>query len=97
MGVIAINLSKAFDCICHTLLLAKVKAYGVQGPALQLFRSYLQAASKEKERQFELMFEQQQAMLQAMQQQQQNQSLQLIMVQQNQVMMSLIGKMISKD
>ena len=41
VGVIAIDLSKAFDCICHNLLLAKVKAYGVQEPALLLLRSYL--------------------------------------------------------
>jgi len=39
--VVAIDLSKAFDCICHNLLLAKAKAYGVQEPALQLLRSYL--------------------------------------------------------
>lgn len=57
---------------------------------------------QEKVRQFELMFEQQQAMLQAMQQQQaqeqqQNQSLHLMMAQQNQAIVSLIEKMVSKD
>ena len=47
MGVIAIDLSKAFDCIRHNLLLAKVKAYGVQEPALQLLRYHIcMAASK---------------------------------------------------
>ena len=37
----AIDLSNVFDCICRSLLLAKVKAYGVQEPALQLLRSHL--------------------------------------------------------
>ena len=37
-GVVAFDLSKAFDCIFHNLLLAKVKAYGVQEPALRLLR-----------------------------------------------------------
>ena len=38
----AIDLLKAFDSICHNLLLAKLKAYGLQDSALQLMRSYLQ-------------------------------------------------------
>lgn len=42
VGVVAVDLSKAFDCICHNLLLAKLKAYGLQEPALQLMRCYLQ-------------------------------------------------------
>lgn len=41
VGAIAIDLSKAFDSICHNLLLAKLKAYGLQDSVLQLMRSYL--------------------------------------------------------
>ena len=41
VAVIAIDLSKAFDSICHNLLLAKLKAYGVHDTAIKLIQSYL--------------------------------------------------------
>ena len=41
MVAIAVDLSKAFDSINHSLLLAKLKAYGLSSSALKLMSSYL--------------------------------------------------------
>ena len=41
VGVVVIDLSKAFDSICHNLLLAKLKAYGLRDSAIELIQSYL--------------------------------------------------------
>ena len=40
-GSIAIDLSKAFDSICHNLLLAKLRAYGLNDDAIAQLQSYL--------------------------------------------------------
>ena len=41
-GAVLTDLSKAFDCICHDLLIAKLNAYGLSLPALKLITDYLQ-------------------------------------------------------
>ena len=41
VGVIFMDLSKVFDMINHSLLLAKLKAYGFSNQALSLLQSYL--------------------------------------------------------
>ena len=41
-GAILTDLLKAFDCICHDLLIAKLNAYGLSLPALTLITDYLQ-------------------------------------------------------
>ena len=40
VAVILMDLSKAFDCIPHDLLLLKIKFYGVSNSALDLIQSY---------------------------------------------------------
>ena len=45
VGVIFMDLSKAFDTINHDLLLAKLKAYGFSHNALAFMLSYLKKQS----------------------------------------------------
>ena len=41
VGTILMDLSKAFDCLPHDLILAKLHAYGVDANSLKLLQSYL--------------------------------------------------------
>ena len=41
-GAVLTDLSKAFDCICHNLLKAKLNASGLSLSTLKLIRDYLQ-------------------------------------------------------
>ena len=41
-GAILMDLSKAFDCMPHKLLIAKFKAYGLEDLSIQLVTSYLE-------------------------------------------------------
>ena len=40
-GILLTDLSKAFDCISHDLLIAKFKAYGFSYKSLSLIKNYL--------------------------------------------------------
>ena len=42
-GALLTDLSKAFDCLLHDLLLAKLHAYGFSFSALKLIHSYLKS------------------------------------------------------
>ena len=41
-GAFFTDLTKAFDCICHDLIVAKLNAYGLYLPALKMIQDYLQ-------------------------------------------------------
>ena len=45
-AAILTDLSKAFDCICHDLLIAKLNAYGFDRNALKLICDYLSDISQ---------------------------------------------------
>ena len=46
VAVISLDLSKAFDCVPHKLLLAKLKAYGVAENGIALLQNYLSGRSQ---------------------------------------------------
>ena len=45
-GALLTDLSKAFDCLSHDLLLAKLHAYGFSLSTLKLIHSYLKNKAK---------------------------------------------------
>ena len=46
VGTVLLNLSKAFDCILHDLLIAKLNAYGFHKNTLTLRFSYLKSRKR---------------------------------------------------
>lgn len=38
--ILSTDMSKAFDCLCHPLIIKKLEAYGLDSRSLNLFRSF---------------------------------------------------------
>ena len=47
-GVFMMDLIKAFDCISHDLLIAKIHAYGFENQSLKLIHNYLNGRKQVK-------------------------------------------------
>ena len=46
-GAVLTDLSKALDCVCHDLLIAKLNAYGLSLPALKLITAAFKIENRE--------------------------------------------------
>ena len=40
-GILFLDLTKAFDAVCHQILLGKLEHYSIRSPCLQLLNSFL--------------------------------------------------------
>jgi len=58
VGGIFCDLTEAFDCVSHNILLSKLEFYGITGRANNLIKSYLNDVSKSinKEQIFQKLF-----------------------------------------
>ena len=48
MGTVLIDLSNAYDCLLHDLLIAELEAYGLDKPSLNLVNDYLRFRKQRK-------------------------------------------------